>query len=69
MSKFFLESQFTCTEYVLNIFQFIAKEDNDRNFNSSSVKPSEPKWFQLIYSNMKTQFKKCEHSQLKEGLE
>lgn len=59
--KFFLEAKFSCTEYSPDLFQIMAKKDNDRNFNTSSVKPSETKWFELIHSNMKDPFQKCEH--------
>lgn len=58
--KFFLEAKFSCTEYSPDLFQIMAKKDNDRNFNTSSVKPSETK-FELIHSNMKDPFQKCEH--------
>lgn len=44
--KFFLEAKFSCTEYSPDLFQSMAKKDNNRNFNTSSVKPSETKWFE-----------------------
>lgn len=31
--KFFLEAKFSCTEYSPDLFQIMAKKDNDRNFN------------------------------------
>jgi len=68
VSKFVLDAQFSFTEYFSNLFRFMAKKDNDGNFQSSSMKPSETMWFQLIHSNLKHQFQNFEHSQLKEGL-
>lgn len=59
--KFFLEAKFSCTEYSPDLFQSMAKKDNNRNFNTSGVKPSETKWFEPIHSNIKDPFQKCEH--------
>lgn len=36
--KFFLEAKLSCTGYSPNLFQIMAKIDNVRNSNSSSVK-------------------------------
>lgn len=67
ISKYFLKPN-SVSLSIFHCLPVTAKKDNDRNFNSSTVKPSETKWFKLIHSNLKNQnkFQKCEHMQLKE---